>query len=233
MVVDSPHTRAALAVAVAVAAGVAAWQLPVARTSVALVDGVRNLGGWGVALFALLYVVAAVLLIPGSVLTLGAGFAYGPWWGLALVSPVSVAAALIAFALARRAMRPWVSRRFAHHPKLAAVDRAVARRGGRIVLLLRLSPLVPYSALNYLCGLTRIDARRYVVASWLGMLPGTLLYTYLGSAATTTAELAVGAGDGRAPAQQLAYWGGLAATVLAAVVVTRVARAALADALAD
>jgi len=224
-------TRRALklaVIAVVVAAGALALaRLPIADRILAAVAWIRDAGWIGVAVFTALYVGAAVALLPGSVLTLGAGFAYGPVWGTLLVSPVSVLASVAAFALARTVLRPWVTRRFGTGERFAAIDRAIGQQGGRIVFLLRLSPVVPYSAFNYVCGITRIDARRFALASWLGMLPGTVLYTYLGSLAKSTAELAAGGGGASTPGQRALYWGGLAATVVAAVVVTRVARAAL------
>lgn len=112
-------------------------------TSVLLsvVDWVHEAGALGVGVYALAYVLATLLFFPGSILTAGAGFAYGPVWGTLLVSPVSVVAATLAFALGRSFARGWIARRMAGRPRFAAVDEAIGQSGFRIVLLLRLSAL--------------------------------------------------------------------------------------------
>ena len=101
---------------------------------------------------------------------------------------MSVAAATLAFVLGRTVARGWIARRIAGSPRFAAVDEAIGENGFRIVLLLRLSPLFPFNLLNYALGLTRLSLRDYVVASALGMLPGTILYVYLGSLVTSASE---------------------------------------------
>src|SRR5207247_7416054 len=112
------------------------------------------------------------------------------------------------------------------NPKFAAIDGAVGRAGGRIVLLTRLSPLFPYNLLNYLFGLTRVRFGPYLLASWAGMLPGTILYVYLGVAGRGIAHAAVGPGIGNG--WEVTFWTvGLAATALLTYVLTRVARRAL------
>lgn len=205
----------------------AVTMLPVTSWLIAVVEWIRGRGAAGPAMFAVAYVLAAVLLLPGSVLTIGGGFAYGPLWGLLLVSPVSVLAATAAFLLGRTVARDWVTRRLGKDPRLAAIDAAVGQQGFKIVLLLRLSPLFPFNALNYLLGLTRVRLRDFVLGSWIGMLPGTALYVYIGSLVTTASQLASG---GR-PSTGLAGHGllvvGLVATLLVTVVLTRIARRAL------
>lgn len=195
-----------------------------------LVEWIRGAGAVGVAGYALAYVVATLFLLPGSVLTLGAGFAYGPVWGTLVASPVSVAAATLAFLLGRSMARGWIARRMAGHPRFGAIDAAVGEHGFKIVFLLRLSPLLPFNVLNYALALTRVRLRDYVLASLLGMLPGTVLYVYLGSLVTSASQLLSG-GQGAGGWGRALYWGGLLATVVATIVLTRVARAALTRAL--
>ena len=204
---------------------------PVTSWLVAVVEWIRGQGraGWGC--FAVAYVVAAVLLLPGSVLTIGGGFAYGLLWGLVLVSPVSVLAATTAFLLGRTVTRDWVARRLGKDPRLAAIDAAVGKNGFRIVLLLRLSPLFPFSILNYALSLTRVRLRDYMLGSWLGMLPGTVLFVYIGSLITSASELASGTRPSSGLAGHALMVAGLVATVAVAVVVTRIARKALKHAL--
>lgn len=221
------RTRLVAWVVFAVAAVVVATRLPVADLAVHLVNWIRDAGTTGILVFALVYVIATVAMLPGSLLTLGAGFVYGPLFGTLLVSPVSVVAATCAFLLGRSIARDWVARRVAAAPRFGAIDHAVEREGFKIVALLRLSPLVPFNLLNYALALTRVRLRDYVLASWLGMLPVTLLYVYLGSLLTNASEVASGAPRSSSPATRVLYWGGLAATVAVAWLVTRTARRAL------
>ncbi len=223
----SARARKLIVVALVLGAIAAVYLLRVDRWVLSLVESIRGAGAIGVAIFAIAYVAAAVLLLPGSVLTAGAGFAYGPLWGTLLVSPVSVAAATLAFALGRTVARRWIARRIAENPRFAAIDEAIGESGLGIVLLLRLSPLLPFNLLNYGLGLTRVSLRDYVVGSALGMLPGTVLYVYLGSIVTSASELAAGGGEGAGASRFLLYWGGLVATVGVTWLLTRIARRAL------
>ncbi|MDX2194246.1 MAG: TVP38/TMEM64 family protein [Gemmatimonadales bacterium] len=190
---------------------------------------VAALGAAGALLFVLGYAAAVVALVPGSVLTLAAGAVFGLGAGIALVFTGAVLGAAAAFLVARHLARGLVERRLGSQPRFAAIDRAVGRDGRRIVFLLRLSPLVPFSLLNYALGLTRVSFGDYLLAS-VGMLPGTVLYVYYGKLAGDVASLASGA----APPRDAAYWlvlgVGLAATVAVTTLVTRAARRALAEA---
>ncbi len=212
--------------------GVALWLLPLDRWLLALVQTMREAGAAGALLYVGAYVAACVLLLPGSLLTLAAGFAYGPVQGTLLVMGASMLGACTAFVLGRTVLRGRIERRLASQPRFAAVDRAVAAQGFKVVLLLRLSPLFPFNVLNYALGLTRVSLRTYALASLIGMFPGTLLYVYLGSLVTSAAQLASGQRpQGAGPYGQLLFWGGLAATLLATVLITRTARRALAQTL--
>ncbi len=220
---------AAAAIAVIVVAMVV---LPVGPWTAAVVARVRGAGALGMVVFGALYVGAALTLLPGSALTLGAGLAYGPLVGVLIVGPVSVLAATLAFLVARGVGRRWVERRVAADPRFARLQRALAARGFRIVVLLRLSPLVPYSLLNYALGLSGVRTRDYVVASALGMLPGTIVYVYLGSLMTSVSALASGTLPDAGPWRTALYWGGLVCSIAVAVVIARTARAALRQELA-
>jgi len=223
----SARARKLIAVLVVLGAIAAVYLLPVDAWVRTFVASIRGAGAIGVAVFAIAYVAAAILLLPGSVLTAGAGFAYGPLWGALVVSPVSVVAATLAFVLGRTVARGWIARRIAGSPRFAAIDDAVGESGFKIVLLLRLSPLFPFSVLNYALGLTRMSLRDYFVASALGMLPGTLLYVYLGSIVTSASQLTAGGGGAAGAPRSILYWGGLAATLGATWLLTRSARRAL------
>ena len=188
---------------------------------------VAGQGAAGVVAYILLYVLATVLFLPGSILTLGAGAVYGVLYGVPIVSAAATLGATAAFLVGRYITRGWVSRKVAGNAKFAAIDEAVAREGWKIVGLTRLSPVFPFNLLNYAFGLTRVSLRDYVLASWIGMLPGTVMYVYLGSLAGSLATLGTQQG-GRTPAQWALYAVGLAATVAVTIFVTRIARAALA-----
>lgn len=141
---------------------------------------ISALGPWGMLIYVALYVLSALLFVPGSALTLAAGMLYGLGDGFVLVSASSMLGAAAAFGVARR-WRERFSGWRARYPWLIALERAVSQSPLKLTLITRLSPLFPYNLLNYALGLTPMSWRSYLVASWLGMLPGTLLYVYLGT----------------------------------------------------
>jgi len=189
-------------------------------------DAVARLGAWGPALFLVLYVAATVFFLPGSILTIGAGAVFGLVRGFLVVSASATLGATAAFLIGRYVARGVVARKVERHPRFKAIDDAVAREGWKIVALLRLSPVVPFNVLNYAFGLTRVPLRHYVLASWIGMMPGTLMYVYLGSIAGDLAGVGLGRAQ-RTPAEWVLYGVGLAATIAVTVFVTRLARRAL------
>ena len=190
---------------------------------------VEGLGVWGPLAFVAGYAVAAVALVPGSLLTLAAGAIFGLARGTAYVFVGATLGASAAFLVARYLARGAVERRLAGHPRFAALDRAVGREGRKIVFLLRLSPVFPFNLLNYGLGLTRVRFVDYLVAC-LGMLPGTFLYVYYGKLLGSVAEVAGGADVERGAEYWLFLALGIAATVAATAVITRRARQALATA---
>ena len=207
--------------------------LPVDSYLLGLVEWIQGAGVAGAAVYVLVYVLATVLFLPGSILTLGAGFAYGVLKGAAVVWIAANTGAALAFVLGRTLARDWIAAKVATNQRFAAIDRAVGQQGFRIVLLTRLSPVFPFNLLNYAYGLTQVGFRDYVLGSLIGMIPGTIMYVYLGSLITSITELASGKTSASASedlAQQLFYFGGLAVTVAVTVYVTRVARRALAEA---
>lgn len=206
--------------------------LDLSQAALDLVSYCRAAGSAGVLVYGLGYVASTVLLLPGSVLTLGAGFAWGPVLGVAIVSPVSVLAATAAFLLGRTLLRARVERRLGQDQRVAAMDRAIGESGLKLVLLLRLSPILPFNLLNYALSLTRVRLRDYVIGSALGMFPATVLFVYLGSLVTSGTELLSGRRPAGAAGTALQV-GGLLATLALVVVVSRMARAALRTALAE
>jgi pyruvate/2-oxoglutarate dehydrogenase complex dihydrolipoamide dehydrogenase (E3) component/uncharacterized membrane protein YdjX (TVP38/TMEM64 family) len=226
------RTRVVALALVAVAVLAAVKLLPVNHWLLAFVAWIRDAGATGMAVFVLAYVVACILLLPGLILTLGAGFAYGVAVGIPLVWVSANLGAAAAFLLGRTLARDRIAARVAGNPKFAAIDRAVGREGLKIVLLTRLSPAFPFNLLNYAYGLTRVTFRDYAIGSLVGMVPGTAMYVYLGSLITSVTQLASGAPAG-GTAKQLLTWLGFAATVAVTVVITRIARRALDEATAS
>lgn len=209
--------RPLVLLAVAAAALVLARKLNVG----AALDSLRGLGPWAPLAFIALYVAAALFLLPGSVLTLGAGAVFGVVMGTVWASIAATLGATAAFLTGRYLAKDWTERRLASQPRFKAVSAAVAREGLKIVLLLRLSPLIPFNVLNYALGVTRVSLRHYILGSWLGMLPGTVMYVYLGAVAGDLAG-----GRQRTKAEWALYAAGLAATVAVAVYVARLAKGA-------
>lgn len=198
-----------------------------AETITSIVYYIQALGWLGPFAFAILYTVLAVAFIPGSFMTLIAGFIWGPLYGAAIVSPSSLLASSTAFALARTVLRDWAARKVkSRHERFAELDRAIGRSGFKVVALMRLSPLFPYTFLNYALGLTKVRFRDYFLASFIGMLPATIMYAYLGSIARSIA--AIVSGEVPASAGQTVLYGvGLAATAAVTIYLARIARRAI------
>ena len=206
--------------------------LPVTDYLLSFVAWVRDAGPSGMAVFVAAYVAACVLLLPAFILTLGAGFAYGITTGALLVWVGASLGATVAFLLGRTVARDAIARRVEANAKFAAIDRAVGREGLKIVLLTRLSPAFPFSLLNYAYGLTTVTLRDYLFGTSVGMIPGIVMYVYLGSLFTSVTEIASGSTQGGL-AKQILTFVGFAATVAVTVFVTRLARRALDEATAQ
>ncbi|TWU00258.1 TVP38/TMEM64 family inner membrane protein YdjZ [Botrimarina colliarenosi] len=219
-----------LAALVALLVGLAAAirLLPVSEWLSGFLEYLRGLEFWGPALLAVVYVVATVLMVPGLILTLTAGYLFGVALGTCVASVGSVLGATLAFLIGRYAARDFVEGLAKRNPRFAAIDSAVARQGWKIVLLTRLSPAFPFNALNYLYGATPVSLRDYFFASWIGMLPATVLYVYLGAATGNLTDLLTGKVEGGAARQALLVVG-LIATVAVTVFVTRIAKRALSE----
>jgi uncharacterized membrane protein YdjX (TVP38/TMEM64 family) len=190
---------------------------------------VAHLGVWGVLLFILVYVVATMLFFPASILTIGAGFIFGVMLGTVTVSIAATAGAALAFLIARYLARDQIEHKVAGNPRFERIDRAIGERGAKLVFLLRLSPLIPFNLSNYFYGLTSVKFWPYVLASWIGMLPGTLLYVYLGAPGKAGLSGAVGQTSGYSPWEYALFGVGLVATVIVTVWVTRIARRELSE----
>lgn len=233
--------RSRLGFLLAFAAGAAvlvyAWRhaplLPMLDT---LLRRLEELGAPGLIIMGLIYVIAAILLTPAWILTASTGFLAAAVFpenpvlavasGAAVASLASLTGASAAFWLARKALRRRIEPQDAPQTDyLRRLDAAVRERGFPLVLLLRLSPAVPFNLLNYTLGFTSVRPAVYVAATWLGTLPGTLAYTYIGTALQTLTAAAAGA---PAPAaNRFLFWAGLAVTGVLAAYIAYIARAAL------
>lgn len=189
-------------------------------------EWIAGLGAVGPLIFIPLYILATVLFLPGSILTLGAGVVFGVVKGSIAVAIGATTGATLAFLIGRYLARAWVARMIAGNEKFKAVDEAVGKEGWKIVLLTRLSPIFPFNFLNYAFGLTRVSLGQYFFASLLGMIPGTVMYVYIGSLAGSLAAMGTG-GQTRTRAEWVLYGVGLLATLAVTVFVTRLARKAL------
>lgn len=187
---------------------------------------VERQGSWAPVLFVLGYAAATVAFLPGSLLTLAAGALFGLARGTAFAFTGALVGSTAAFLVARYLARPLVVRRLGPDPRFRRIDEAVGARGVRLVLLLRLSPVLPFNVLNYALGATRVRLRDYLLGA-VGMLPGTVLYVWTGKLAGDVASVAAGAADPRGPGYWTMLGVGLAATAAVTVMVTRMARRAL------
>lgn len=195
----------------------------------ASVTWVNHLGVFGPIAFILIYNLATLLFVPGSLLTLKGGCLFGLFWGCIYVLIAAIIGAILAFIIGRYLSRDWVSRQIAKHPKFQAIDQAVAQEGWKIVLLTRLSPIFPFNLLNYAFGVTRVSLKDYILGS-LGIIPGTVMYVYIGSLATNLAMIDAN----HRPSNTQTQIGelsiqiiGLVATVAVTVYVTKLAQKAL------
>ena len=217
-------------ISVAVIVVAIAWlarALPVDRALEWIETWIAGLGVLAPMAFAVIYAVAVVLLLPGSVLTLAAGALFGLGWGVIAASLGSTTGAALAFLIARRIGRERFARMIERHPRFRAVDTAIGDGGWKVVAMLRLTPMVPFSFSNYLFGLTPVGFVAYVLASWLFMLPGTFMWVYFGHVGGEGLAAASGADGSTSTLTWVTRLVALAATVAVIVYVTARARRAL------
>jgi uncharacterized membrane protein YdjX (TVP38/TMEM64 family) len=198
--------------------------LPVREWIRDFVGWVQQLGPIGVIIFIFAYALATVLFLPGWIFTVSAGLIYGILKGTLVALCGAVIGAALAFLVARYLLRQNIQELTQKNPRFAAIDEAIGKNGWKIVGLLRLSPLIPFNLSNYFYGITSISFGPYVLVSAVGMIPGTLLYAYLG---------AIGqAGISGGPSQHnnwqyILLAVGLIATIAVTILVSRIAKNAL------
>lgn len=215
-------------IAIVIALFLAMKFLPVQQWLKSFNDWVGQMGFIGIFIFIAVYAVATVLLAPGSILTIGAGFAFGLWKGFLAVSAGATLGAALAFLVARFIARDKIEAMAKGNDKFRKIDNAIGEQGAKLIFLLRLSPVIPFNLSNYFYGLTAVRFWPYVLASWTGMMPGTLLYVYIGTAGRAAVIAAAGGAAAKYGWQYWTFLGvGFAATVAVTIWVTKIARDAL------
>jgi uncharacterized membrane protein YdjX (TVP38/TMEM64 family) len=219
--------RSNLAIAIALLGAFFAVKLFVAEDLLrSVLRWMSGVGPLAPLIFIALYIVAPVLFVPGAILSIGAGTVFGLLKGTIYVSIGATLGATCAFLVGRYLARGWVAKRLEGNRKFEAIDRAVAREGWKIVGLARLSPFFPFNLLNYAFGLTSIRLRDYFFATWAGMIPGIVMYVYIGSLVRDVARIGVMPVH-RSPAQWTLEVVGFIASIAVAVYVAYVAGNAL------
>jgi uncharacterized membrane protein YdjX (TVP38/TMEM64 family) len=199
-----------------------AWVHEVVR----LMESIQHAGWFGWLLFIGLYAAACLLFVPGSILTLGAGAIYGFWEGTALVLAGNGLGALLSLLITRYLFHDRAKKFFARHQRMRAVEEAVAHDGWRIVLLARLSPVMPYSLINYSLGLTRLSVTKFFLATVVGAIPSTCVYVYFGTLIGSLTRLGPDLREHR-PLEWIVQGVGLALTIGITAYVTWVASKSL------
>lgn len=185
-------------------------------------DAVRALGGLGIVLYAAAYTVGTLFFFPAALLSLCAGFAWGALDGFAVAVPSAALASVTAFTISRYLFRGKFRAWLMSRPKAAAIYESVNKRGPVLVFLLRFSPVAPFPIINYALGLSRIPLWQFALATFLGMMPITFLYTYTASVARL-----LGTEVGMSTEQKVFIAIGLVITVAVTIWVTRAARRAM------
>ena len=187
---------------------------------------INSLGAVGGIVFIGIYIIATLAFLPASILTLGAGVIFSITWGSLYVFIGATLGATAAFLIGRYLAKGWVKEKISSYKKFATIDQAVSKKGLKIVLLMRLSPLFPFNLLNYALGITSVSFSDYSLGS-VGMIPGTIMYVYLGSLAGDIALI----GGKNQPNNMILHWViqiiGLIATIAVTVYVTKIAKKAL------
>ena len=165
--------------------GIVAWIAPAGLVAAidASVRTLRNLGFGGAVVFGILQVLVSISgILPASVLGVAAGGIYGLVPGFFLAAGSTMAGAVVAFFLARSLFRPTVERLIATRPRLRNFDALITQDSLRLVCLLRISPVMPFSATSYMLGLSSIDLRSYTIGT-LASLPALCGYVFIGTLA--------------------------------------------------
>jgi uncharacterized membrane protein YdjX (TVP38/TMEM64 family) len=194
---------------------------------VVLLDWIDELGIWGPVLLIVLDLLVVILLLPGVMFTLGAGFLFGLWWGTLFIVIGTAGGAILAFLIARHLFSQRFARYLMEQPNARVLEGALVQSGWKFILLTRLIPFFPFKLTNYLFGLGRFRLRDFVIGTVIGIIPYTLTNVYVGSLAADLATLGV-RGEPRQWWEWALYAGMLLLAVAMLVFITRRARRILA-----
>lgn len=220
-----------VAVCIAIFAGLMAFYGPLGLWLMTMVHRLRELGIAGGLLYALTYVLLTLVFVPQTPLSLGAGFLYGTLWGAVIISVASTITGTIAFLLARYCFRDFAVHRLSRFKQFERIDSAIEQNGFKLVLLMRLQPVfVPFAYLNVGLGVTRVRLLDYVLGTFLGTLPGTILIAYLGSAIKDLSFLASHAWTTEQMTAGWFFWIGLLAVAALSILLAQIARQSFASA---
>src|SRR5213595_4316305 len=201
----------AIVIAIAVAIVLSRF-VPIVSFIEASQQRVMSWGAWGAVCYPLLFAACNILLLPGGILAVGAGFFFGLWWGFLMVFAGNLIATAVSFALSRSIAQRWFRQKLSDNPTLRALRPAVERESWKIILLSQLHPLFPTSLLNYFYGLTRIRFSTYMLWASIGRMPGLFFYAYVG----TLGQLAVRIMQHKNYPRMIEYWiwGGVFVTTM-------------------
>ncbi|MEM7610830.1 MAG: TVP38/TMEM64 family protein [Pseudomonadota bacterium] len=211
---------------------IAVWTLPLEQWLDQAAVWIEDHPWQGRLWFLVIFIIGACAMVPGSLLFLSGGYLFGFLWGVALVAVATPVAATAAFLLGATVARDQVAGIVSKYPKFSAIDQALNERGGLIVLLTRVSLILPYNVLNYAFSVTRVKLPTYFVATAVGMLPPVILFVYLGSITKDVKALIEGGQvDGNLSWALLV--GSLVALIAVVVVIQRTASRVLRESLAS
>ena len=144
--------------------------------------------GWGIVTFVFFYIISVLLILPASWLSLLAGFLYGPYFGSIIVFLSAFIGASISFFLAKEYFVKKIETIISRFPKIKLLEKIINKGGLKLIILTRLSPLFPFSILNYFYGLNKVSYKDFSIGL-LFILPGTYLYCALGSLSNNLDEI--------------------------------------------
>lgn len=192
----------------------------------------QDLGPWGPLVLAVAYVPLTILAVPASILTLGGGYLFGLPVGFVADSIGATIGSTAAFLVGRTIGRSYVISKLKNYPQFQAVAIAIQRSGFKIVLLLRFVPLLPFNMLNYLLSVTPVRVGEYMLASWLGMMPITFAFVYVGTTLKDLSDVTHGWHE-VSTTRWVCIALGLVISALLIACITKVAKASLDKALAE
>lgn len=216
-----PIVKVLIGVAILVVVIALLRQLPTDQWLAAVQNYVKDLGMTGWVIYALVYAICCVFFIPATILTLGAGAIFGIGKGTGIVVVGATLGATLSFLLARTVLRSKVEKMTSGNAKFRALDRAIGKEGAKIVFLIRLAPIFPFTYINYGFGLTSVRTLPYTLATLVGIIPGTFAFVYIGYSG---AQAAAGAAD---QTRLIINIVGAVLAVIATVFVARVATNAI------